>query len=241
MKKLCLALALAAASAPSSLWAQAPAATAPAAATPAATHQVGLIDMAHVFKNYQKFSALTESLQSEIEQTDSEAKALVQKFQQLQGQLSSGSLQEGSPEFTRIESDMLKAQTDLESFKRVAQRDFLRKEAEIYKTVYLEVEDAVQRYASYYKYTLVLRFSRDNVNEATDPKEIINGMNRQVVHFRSEDDITDPILDYLNSAWQKQNGGLPAAGAATKTPAESATRPETKRLPTGALPGGVKR
>lgn len=233
VKKLCLALALAAASAPSSLWAQAPAAIAPAATT-AATHQVGLIDMAHVFKNYQKFSALTESLQSEIEQTDAEAKTLVQKIQQLQGQLSSGSLQEGSPEFTRLESDMLKAQTDLESFKRVAQRDFLRKEAEIYKTVYLEVEDAVQRYASYYKYTLVLRFSRDNVNEATDPKEIINGMNRQVVHFRSEDDITDPILDYLNSAWQKQNGGQPAGGAATKTP-------ETKRPASGALPGGLKR
>jgi outer membrane protein len=191
-----------------------PPATLPASASPQAAagpHQVGLIDMAYVFKNYEKFKAQTAALQQEIEQTDAQAKSLVQRLQQYQSQLTSGTLQPGSDEFTRIESEALQAQVELEAFKRTAQRDFLRKEAEIYKTIYLDVESSVSRYAQYYHYTLVLRFNRQTVDEATDPKEIANGMNRQVVHFRSQDDLTDPILDYLNSSYRKQTGAAPAA------------------------------
>ena len=191
-----------------------------AAAPEARGHQVALIDMAHVFKNYKKFTAMTESLQKEIEQTDGEDRHLIEQIRQLQGQLTSGNLQEGSADYQKIESQLLQAQTELESFKRVAQRDFLRKEADIYKTVYLEVEDAVARYASYFKYTLVLRFDRQKITGAENPRDIINGMNRQVVYFREQDDITDKILSFLNTQWQQQNGSAAPAG-----PPRSATDP----------------
>jgi outer membrane protein len=186
---------------------------------------VGLIDMAYVFKNYEKFTALTESLQKEIEQTDGQARGIVEKMKQLQGQLTSGNLQDGSPDSSKIEAELVKSKTELETFKLTAQRDFLRKEADIYKTVYLEVENAVRRYSAYYQYTLVLRFNRQKVDEAENPRDIINGMNRQVVFFRAQDDLTDPILDYLNGEWRKQNGVRPA------TPAKPAASP-------GAAPAG---
>lgn len=189
----------------------------------AAPHQVALIDMAHIFKNYEKFTALTDSLQKEIEQSDEQAKTHVQNIQRLQEQLASGNLAEGSADFSRIEGELLQAQTGLETFKRSTQRDFLRREAELYKTIYLEVEAAVKQYSRYFGYTLVLRFSRENVDSAQNPQDVINGLNRQVIFFQTRDDITEPILDHLNATWKKSQaaGVSPAAGQA---PANQGTR-----------------
>ncbi len=178
----------------------------PAAVNPAVRtqHQVGLIDMAHIFKNYQKFTVLTESLQAEIKATDDQAKLMVERLQTQQQVLTSGNLAEGSPEFARAEAQLLEMQSSLQAFQRKAQREFLIKEADIYKTVYLEVETAVAQYATYYHYTLVLRFNRQSVDVAENPRDIISGMNRQVVYHRTDDDITDVILNFLNADWQSK-------------------------------------
>lgn len=178
--------------------------------SPSDAHRIGLIDMAYVFKNYDKFTALTESLQNEIEDSDAQAQQLISQIKQSETKLASGELQEGSPDFLNIESAILDRQTRLQTLRRQAQREFLKQEADLYKTVYLEVEDAVQRYARYYNYTLVLRFNRERVDAAENPRDVINGMNRQVIYHRSRDDLTDPILNYLNDRWRQQQA---AAGS----------------------------
>jgi Skp family chaperone for outer membrane proteins len=171
--------------------------------------QVGLIDMAHVFKNSYKFLSLTEALQKEIEAADGEAKGLVQKIQELQGQLNSGNLKPESPDYDKLVEQIAKSKAELETFKRVSQQKFLRKEADIYKSVYLDVEDAVRRYATYYKYTLVLRFDRNALENDDNPREVMNGLNRQVIHYRTQDDMTDPVLKFLNKEWEKNGGAVP--------------------------------
>ncbi len=165
-------------------------------------HQVGLIDMAYVFKEYDKFKALREELQSEIERSDAQAKAMIEEMQQLQQQAQSGQLKQDSPEFKQIEQAMIQKQADLESFRKVQQRDFLRKESEIYKQVYLETQKAVQLYAQHFNYTLIMRFNRAKVEEAENPQAVLQSMNRQVVFNRGQDDITQPVLDYLNRTYQ---------------------------------------
>ncbi len=44
----------------------------PAAAqgTPSTPHKIALIDMAHVFKEYEKFKALSDALRAEVESSD---------------------------------------------------------------------------------------------------------------------------------------------------------------------------
>jgi len=191
---------------------QAAGATAPAAIP----HQVGLIDMAHVFKEYSKFKALSESLKAEVEASDSQAKGIVQSLQQMQAQLASGQLAEGSQQYTDLEQQLVTKATELEAFKKVKQREFVRKEADIYKTVYLEVQDAVAQYAKIYKYTLIMRFNREKVESAENPQEIIASMNRPVVFHQQKDDLTDPILKYLNDQYNR-TAARPASPAAPKT------------------------
>ena len=200
MKKLFVCFAVAAATTGLALAQERPAA-APAKAAAAATHQVGLIDMAHVFKNYDKFKSMTEDMQADAKAAQAEAEAMVEQMKQIQATMQN--LTEGSTDYIANETKILTLQTKLESFRKVQQREFLRKEAEIYKTVYMEVQNAVQRYAKYYKYTLVLRFNRQSVDAAENPQEIITSMNRQVVHYREQDDLTDPILNFLNDEYKE--------------------------------------
>jgi Skp family chaperone for outer membrane proteins len=196
------------------------------ATSPAAgPHQVGLIDMAQVFKEYEKFKTLSDGLRAEVEASDEEAKVKIEELQTIQAQLTSGTLTEGSAEFTALEQSLVSKSSELETFRKMKQRDFLRAEADIYKTVYLEVQDAVQKYARYYKYTLIMRFNRDKVEDAENPQEIIQSMNRPVVFHRAEDDLTDPILNFLNGEYRKTAGLNTPAGTAPAT----ATRSNTTR------------
>ncbi len=216
MKKLFVCFAVAAAAgfalAPASAQERPAAAPAKSAApAAAATHQIGLIDMAHVFKNYEKFKSMTEDMQADAKAAQAEAETMVEQMKAIQETMQK--LTEASPDYTKQETQILTLQTKLETFRKVQQREFLRKEAEIYKTVYMEVQNAVQKYAKYYKYTLVLRFNRQSVDAAENPQEIITSMNRQVVHYREEDDLTDPILDFLNDEYKKSKGGAPTSGA----------------------------
>jgi len=184
-------------------------------------HRVGLIDMAHVFKHYKKFDSLREDLKSQIGGSEEQAKELAEQIKKLQ--LEMKELKEGTPEFTAKEQKMNKLALDFESFRKSTQREILKEESKIYHTVYMEVSDAVKKYSKYYGYTLVLRFNREDLNPE-DPQGLIQGMNRQVVFHRNEDDMTESVLAHLNDKFAEGNGGAAAA------PAAPAGRP-TARLP----------
>ena len=189
--------------------------TAPAASS----HQVGLIDMAHVFKNYDKFKAMTEDMQAEAKAAQTTAEGMVESMKATQAKMQG--LAEGSADFAKKEEEILGMQSKLEAFRKVQQREFLRKEAEIYKVVYMEVQESVQKYAKYNKYTLIIRFNRQGVDAAENPQEIITSMNRQVVYYRENDDLTDVILKYLNDQYAKVSAGAeePAREAKKTSPA----------------------
>ncbi|MBT5017557.1 MAG: OmpH family outer membrane protein [Planctomicrobium sp.] len=173
----------------------------PAATTAASAHQVGLIDMAHIFKNYEKFKAETQGLQGAAEQAEAKAQAMVTEMKNVQGQMQG--LTPGSADYNAKEATLIGLQTKLQTFQQVERRDIVRKQAEVYKKIYVEVQSAVSMYAKHYEYTLIMRFNREELEAAGDPQKIIQGMNRQVVWHRPQDDLTDPILNYLNNEYSK--------------------------------------
>lgn len=180
-------------------------------------HKVGLIDMATVFKKYSKFEKLREDLKGEVQESEQKAKGFVEQIQALQGELKSGTFKEGSPDFIEREKQITQLTTEFETFRKLAQTEFIRKEAKIYQTVYLEVTDAVEKFSKYYNYTLIQRFERDEVANA-DPQKVMQRLNRQVVYFRPEDDITESVVEYLNGRYEAQarGGARKPAGATEK-------------------------
>ena len=97
-----------------------------------------------------------------------------------------------------------------ETFRRAASREFLKKESQIYLQVYNETSSAVEKYAKYHKYTLIIRFNREEL-DTENPQNLLQGMNRQVVYHQTEDDITPSVLEFLNRKYNTNTA--PAAAA----------------------------
>jgi outer membrane protein len=182
------------------------------AAADTSPHRIALIDMARVFKNYKKFEAMRDELKGELTKSEDRFKAMAEMIKKEQTELKS--YKEGSEEYSRVEKSLLTHTTQAEAFRKSQQRDLIRKEAQIYKQIYLEVSDAVEKYATYYKFTLVLRFSADELSGQENPEDVMRGLNRQVVYYRPSDDITNAICEFLNKRYQRMAAAPPADGAA---------------------------
>ena len=179
-------------------WSQNATAKSPAKTIP---HKIGLIDMAKVFKEYEKFGTLRADLKADIQDSDREAKAMALQSQQLREQMKM--LKPGTSNFIDLEKQLTDLTSKFEAFRKNAQRDFLRKEAQIYRTIYLEVAAVVRQAAEAWNYTLIIRFNSEDL-DGTDPQKLIQGLNRQVVYHRTDDDITDSVLDYLNRKYEER-------------------------------------
>lgn len=204
---LCLGLTLS--MIPSAVFAQAP----EAGAAVQGRQTVGLIDMAYLFKEYKKFGDLREQLRNDIKVSEEQAKASAEKLQVLQRQMKDGTFKEGTPEYQQLEAQLISESTKFEAFRKTQQREFLRRESKLYKDVYLEVVEAVGQYASYYKFDVIIRFSRDGVEETDNAQELIQNMNRQVVWHNKGVDITEAVLKYLNQRYTPTQAANPAAPA----------------------------
>lgn len=183
------------------------AAKAPAESIP---HKVGLIDMAYLFSKYQKFDALRADLKAEIEGADAQMKVKLEKIKGLQ--LAMKELVPNSPDFVAHEKQITEMAAGAEADRKNLQRKFMREETKVYQTVYRDVLDAVNKYASIYKYTLIVRYSRDEAEPVDDPQKVMQALQRQVVFNRPEDDITDSVLTYLNKQY-KPSTPAPVRGA----------------------------
>ncbi len=190
-------------------------AAAAAAAAPAAEepHKIALIDMGRVFKEYKKIDALKEDWKSEFSVSEEQAKKMAGQIQKLVEELKT--FKTGSPEFLKLERQQTQLTAEFESFRKNTQRDLLRKEADLLKTVYLETMEVVSKFADKFGYTLVMRFNSDTF-EGDDMNKMQLVMNRVIVYHRQEDDLTDGVIKYLNGAYDRS---LKAAGNERSTTA----------------------
>lgn len=187
---------------------------------------IGLIDMAHVFQNYEKFVELREDLQAQIAQSDEQAKGMVDKLQQLQKQLQETAKQfnQGSPQYEAVEKQILDLQGEFNSFKKSKQLSLARKESEMLKIVYGDVSKMVSNYAAFREYTVVLRFNRKEISADMQPQEAIQSMNKNVIFHTKQNDITDPVLRKLNEMYTASAGRTRARNVSSSRTADSPSR-----------------
>lgn len=176
---------------------------------PSMPHKIALIDMAHVFKKYKKFEEMREGLFADIQASEDKIKQEIEVLKTMQEQMKK--MVEGTPQYKTAEQELAKKAADIRAYKDVQQRDFARRESQIYKSIYNEVTAAVTKYAEYYKYTLVMRFKRDDIPTSDTQNDIMSMMNTRVIYHQPEDDITDAVLDFLNRSY-KGKSVVPTSG-----------------------------
>ncbi|MCX7422158.1 MAG: OmpH family outer membrane protein [Planctomycetia bacterium] len=184
-----------------------------AAAQGESPHKIGLIDMGRVFKEYKKFEALREDWKAELQTNEENAKQLAGKVQKIMEEMKA--FKPGSPEYVKLEKQQTQLAAEFESFRKNSQRTLMQKEADIYKTVYMESMEVVEKFAKHYGYTLVMRFNSENI-EGEDLQKLQIGLNRVIVYHQSEDDLTDGVIGHLNKTYDKKAGGGTSSGASAR-------------------------
>jgi outer membrane protein len=144
---------------------------------------------------------------------------MVEKMQKMQLEMQESKLAPGSPQYEQAEKALLGAKGEFEAFRAATQRKLARRESEMFKVIYADTTMMVQKYAEYAKYTMVVRFDRKDIDENTAPAEAVQRMNKQVVYYRAEDDITDVVLSTLNSKYEGATGASKAPVRGVSDPA----------------------
>ncbi len=184
-----------------------------------APHKIALIDISRVLKEYKKVDALRSEIKAEISKSETQRTSMIKQMQTIKDKLKAPNIEQGSAKAVELEKQYLKIEAEFTSFKKAERQRILRHEAQLLKTIHGEIKAVVKRAAEAWEYTLVLRFNGAPSNGAT-PNNVVGELQRQVVYYRGEDDITQPVIDFLNKQYLKtspapRTGAQPAG--ATKT------------------------
>ena len=176
---------------------------APAAAKDGAA-KIGLIDMAKVFQNYEKFKDLTEGLNAEGKARAEGRKKLAEQAKKIAEEIKE--YKQGTPEYIELEAKFAQLQSQFAAQEKLDGVNYNRKQAEIFEKTYVEVTNVVGMYAKHFGFSLVMRFNSEAL-EAGNPQKLTSGLNKLVIYHRPQDDITEAVVEYLN----RQYGKTPSA------------------------------
>lgn len=194
--------------------------------------RIALVDVAYIFKKYDKFTRLYESMKSEVKQREkeiadaqSELKVLMNSKQQLTPD---------TPDYRKIEQRIVQKKGEIELAAENARREFTQKEANLYHQTYQEVEAEITKYAERNSFTLVLRASRDSDAGSTNPQDVIKEVSQMVIYSLPNMDITEAILASLNAQGTVKKPAGPSSTKPTQTTNQKdANKPQ--------LPSGTKK
>ncbi len=98
--------------------------------------------------------------------------------------------------FKQIEEEITRRRADLAVKIELQRREFQQRQAKIYLTVYRQVQDQASMVCAQYGYDIVLRFNGDPV-DVENPQSVLTYINRPVVWYESQRDITPIVLDQI--------------------------------------------
>lgn len=185
-------------------------------------HKIALIDMDYVFKNYEKLKYLQLDLDAEQKEEREKLEGRLKKGREMEAELKD--YKPDSPEFDAKKQKLDKLAQDLQFDQKQVQLRLNKERAKMTLTIYHEVHDAVEKFCKAYNYTLVLQFTRSEVN-SSDPQRMMQVIAQPVVYFRKgengkcKDDLSEPVVKHLNKEYAKNSGteeGAPSASTPKK-------------------------
>lgn len=175
-------------------------------------HKTAVIDVNYVFDNYAKMKQFLEDYKGEAEEAEDKAKEYMERLKTTQEVMKG--LKDSSPDYSRKEAELAKVKSEFEAYRSLKTKELQRKLAQMQQTVYLEVQDAIARVSEYHGYSLVVRIVRDD--SGGDLRKMQAVMNQPIVWHRTQDDMTNAVLDWLNRRYAKAASGASAGAAGGK-------------------------
>jgi Skp family chaperone for outer membrane proteins len=162
------------------------------------TH-IALVDMAEVFKQSEEFKTRRAALKQSVANYTTNARKKFTEVNELMKQLRQKPA--GSVEAQKLNKQILAKKAALTASNASQKLQFLTRESEIYKAMYLEVQKKADRVARKNGFTLVLRFNSKKVSEVTSTKGIISRMNNLIISHDKSINITNKVIQELNKEY----------------------------------------
>jgi Skp family chaperone for outer membrane proteins len=156
---------------------------------------VALVDVNYIFHKHARFKSQIEEMKADIERTQADFKRTADQITKDAERLND--FRSGTPDYHNAEEELVKRRAELQAKMALQKREFLQREAKIYYNVYTEIMQEVQYYCQANNVGLVLSFNGDKINPE-NPDEVLRGINRQVVNYNPDLDITPTILQRIS-------------------------------------------
>ena len=120
--------------------------------------------------------------------------------------------------FRSQEKKIVQLSAEITTSRAVAEKDLKQREAKALVAVYQDAKEAIRVVAEQNGYTLVLRIDRDAI-AAKNYATIQQTMGQLVLRHDSREDITDAVIEHLNSQYESAAGGSAKGGTGLAKPA----------------------
>ena len=156
---------------------------------------IALVDVSFIFKEHLRFKASMDQMKADVERAEADVKSIRTNIMRLAKQLDE--LNKGSLDHKKLEEEITQRQANLAVRVQLQKNEFLQREAKIYFQTYQQVLYTVENYAKRNGISMVLRFNGDPVDMAV-PQSVLQHINKPVVWYAQDRDITKVVLDELN-------------------------------------------
>lgn len=165
---------------------------------------IALLDVSHIFKKHVRLKAMMDEMKQDVNRAETWVKNENGALTKLKERLKD--FRPGSPDHKALEEEIAKRQSELAVRIQQQKREFLQREAKIYHNVYREIQQEVNYYCAAKGVAVVLRFSREPA-DVDRPDSVLGYINKPVVTYDKNLDITDLILSQLNRRPVNNNTG----------------------------------
>jgi Skp family chaperone for outer membrane proteins len=160
---------------------------------PGAGGGIAMLDISYIFDKLPRFKQMLEEMKADVDRAEQEVKVERDAIKKLMDRLEGF---KGTPDYKAMEEEVAKRQGDLAVRINLQKKDFMLREAKIYHNVYKEIQQETEYYCAQNGIDLVLRFNGDPV-DVDKPDSVLAFINRPVVTYAKDRDITPIILDRL--------------------------------------------
>lgn len=156
---------------------------------------MAVVDVAAIFKGYRAFNDEMAKIKVDIENFDQFVKQETAILKVLSDQLAV--LKPDAADYKQLQTEAATKTADLQARVATKKTQLLQTEAETYYDSYKKVEAAVRVIARKRKIGFVLRFNSDDMKR-DDRNSVLQGVNRAVITYPTDNDITSQVLAELN-------------------------------------------
>ncbi len=184
------------------------------AQTPQAqTTAIAVVDIDHVLDNHPTFIAQMEAMKAEYQKTMEEFEARRKKLASEAEQLN-GALSPDSAEFKQKQESLVGQDSKMRLDVINKEKEFGERQAKLILDTYNQIVGAVTGAATYYKYDLVVRYSRKQISNMNPkkPQTVPMGLDREVIYFNPQHDLTDTVVAMLKQ-YVPANNSAPATSS----------------------------